>query len=282
MAQQTSGSVTKAAAKEPAARKVAAKNVVSKRVSTKKAAEKKAAAKKAAAKKASSKKDAEKKDAEKRVSAKEASPKKVSSKNAAAKKDAASVASKRPAARKSAAAKVAAKKTGARIVEAKKPVAKKIAAKKPEAKTVTARNVTSKQTTSAAPKLLSGGNPQIAKGHGDEPVQAYIAAMPDWKRAIGARIDALVERAVPGVRKAVKWNSPLYGMEPDRWFLGLHVFARYVKVAFFNGGSLDPKPPEASKHAHVRYLHIHEDGAFDEAQFVDWLRQASRLPGEKM
>lgn len=133
------------------------------------------------------------------------------------------------------------------------------------------------------PKLLSGGNPQIAKGHGDAPVQAYIAAMPEWKRAVGERIDAIVTKQVPGVRKAVKWNSPLYGAagEDAGWFLGLHVFAKYVKVSFFKGASLEPVPPGPSKQAQVRYLDIREDG-FDEAQFADWVRQAAALPGEKM
>ena len=132
------------------------------------------------------------------------------------------------------------------------------------------------------PKLLSGGNPQIPKGYGDPPVQAYIAAMPGWKSETGRRIDAIVEKAVPGVRKAVKWNSPFYGMEDDLWFLSFHVFARYVKVAFFRGASLEPVPPVASKSGDTRYFHIHEDDAFDEALFADWVRQASRLPGEKM
>ncbi|KGM33354.1 DUF1801 domain-containing protein [Inquilinus limosus] len=132
------------------------------------------------------------------------------------------------------------------------------------------------------PVLLSGGNPQIAKGHGDGPVQAYIAAMPGWKSDAGRRLDALVERAVPGVRKAVKWNSPLYGMEEQTWFLGIHCFAKYIKLAFFNGASLDPLPPVASKQQRVRYFHIHEGDALDEAQLADWMRQASRLPGERM
>lgn len=130
--------------------------------------------------------------------------------------------------------------------------------------------------------LLSGGNPQIAKGYGDAPVQAYIAAMPGWKSAVGKRIDAIIAREVPGVRKAVKWNSPLYGVEDGLWFLSLHVFAKYIKVAFFRGARLDPAPPVMSKQADVRYFHIHEDDLFDEAQFADWVRQASRLPGEKM
>lgn len=132
-----------------------------------------------------------------------------------------------------------------------------------------------------APKLLSGGNPQIAKGYGDAPVQAYIAAMPGWKSPVGARIDALIENLVPGVRKAVKWNSPLYGMEDGVWFLGLHCFARYIKVSFFNGASLQPLPTGTSKQPKVRYLDIHE-GVFDEAQFAEWVKQASQLPGEKL
>jgi hypothetical protein len=134
----------------------------------------------------------------------------------------------------------------------------------------------------AEPKLLSGGNPQIAKGHGDAPVQAYIAAMPGWKSAVGRRLDALISDAVPGVLKAVKWNSPLYGMEEKTWFLSVHVFAKYIKVAFFRGAALDPLPPVGSKQKDVRYFHIHEDEAFDEAQFIDWVKQASQLPGERM
>ena len=133
----------------------------------------------------------------------------------------------------------------------------------------------------ATPKLLSGGNPQIAKGYGDTPVQAYIAAMPGWKSAVGGRIDRLIEGVVPGVRKAVKWNSPFYGMEDDIWFLSLHCFTKYIKVTFLNGASLQPLPPGTSKHPKVRYLDIRED-AFDETQFVEWVRQASVLPGEKM
>jgi hypothetical protein len=132
------------------------------------------------------------------------------------------------------------------------------------------------------PVLLSGGNPQIPKGEGDGPVQAYIAAMPGWSRAVGARLDALVVEAVPDVRKAVKWNSPLYGMEPGHWFLSFHLFAKYVKVAFFKGASLDPPPPVLSKQEAVRYLHVHEHDEIDEARFRDWVLQTSRLPGEKM
>lgn len=132
--------------------------------------------------------------------------------------------------------------------------------------------------------LLSGGNPQIAKGYGDAPVQAYIAAMPDWKSDVGRRIDALVVQAAPNVCKAVKWNSPFYGAggENQGWFLGFHCMTKYIKVAFFKGASLDPLPPVGSKQKDVRYLHIHEDGRFDEVLFADWVGQASRLPGEKM
>lgn len=132
--------------------------------------------------------------------------------------------------------------------------------------------------------LLSGGNPQIAKGYGDAPVQAYIAAMPDWKSDVGRRLDALVVQALPDVRKAVKWNSPFYGAgeEDQGWFLGFHCMTKYIKVAFFKGASLDPLPPVGSKQKDVRYLHIQEDGRFDEALFADWVKQASRLPGEKM
>lgn len=133
----------------------------------------------------------------------------------------------------------------------------------------------------AAPKLLSGGNPQIAKGYSDAPVKAYIAAMPDWKREIGRKIDVLVTRAVPGVKKAVKWNSPFYGVEEGRWFLSFHVFTRYVKVTFFDGAALRPPPAGKSKYERVRYYDIHE-GAFDEQQFLAWVKQASKLPGEKM
>ena len=132
------------------------------------------------------------------------------------------------------------------------------------------------------PTLLAGGNPQIAKGDGDGPVQAYIAAMPGWKSQVGRRLDALIVQAVPDVRKAVKWNSPLYGVDGQGWFLGVHGLTRYVKVAFFRGSVLDPVPPVASKSPDTRYLHIHENGPFDEAQFSDWVRQASRLPGERL
>ena len=132
------------------------------------------------------------------------------------------------------------------------------------------------------PVLLSGGNPQIAKAYGDAPVQAYIAAMPGWKSEVGRRLDALIVRTVPGVHKAVKWNSPFYGIEARQgWFLSLHCFTKYIKVAFFRGTSLRPVPPGASKQKEVRYLDIHE-GEFDEAQFAAWVKQASQLPGERM
>lgn len=139
-----------------------------------------------------------------------------------------------------------------------------------------------KPEKSAEPVLLSGGNPQIAKGYGDAPVQAWIAAAPGWKSDAGRRLDAMIERTVPGVRKAVKWNTPLYGVEDGLWFVSFHAFDRYLKVAFFRGASLDPVPPVGSKQKDVRYFHIHEDEPVDEARLTDWIRQASRLPGERM
>ncbi len=129
------------------------------------------------------------------------------------------------------------------------------------------------------PKLLSGGNPQIAKADGDAPVRAYIDAMPAWKSDLGRRLDALVVRTVPDVRKAVRWNSPFYGVEGQGWFLSFHVFAKYVKVTFFDGTSLKPLPPGESKSAGVRYLDISEEDELDEAQLTRWVKQASRLPG---
>ena len=128
-------------------------------------------------------------------------------------------------------------------------------------------------------RLLSGGNPQIAKADGDAPVKAYLAGMPGWKRDVGRRIDALIVRNVPNVRKAVKWNSPFYGIEGQGWFLSFHVFTRYVKVTFFRGAKLRPVPPGASKHKDVRYFDIHEDEPIDEAQMATWVRQAAALPG---
>ncbi|MXN51154.1 DUF1801 domain-containing protein [Shinella sp. AETb1-6] len=130
--------------------------------------------------------------------------------------------------------------------------------------------------------LLSGGNPQIAKGEGDAPVKAYIAAMPGWKSDIGRKLDALIEKTVPGVRKAVKWNSPFYGVEGEGWFLSYHCFAKYIKLTFFRGTSLDPVPPVSSKTDETRYFHIHEGEALDERQLAAWISQASALPGERL
>ena len=132
------------------------------------------------------------------------------------------------------------------------------------------------------PTLLSGGNPQIAKGHGDAPVQAYIAAMPGWKSDVGRRLDALITAVVPGVSKAVKWNSPFYGVEGQGWFLAVHCYTQYVKVAFFQGASLRPLPPGTSKKEDVRYLDIRENDPLDDARFADWVKQASQLPGERL
>src|SRR3954471_2021384 len=139
-----------------------------------------------------------------------------------------------------------------------------------------------KRPATAKPVLLSGGNPRIARAGGDAPVQEYSAAMPGWKRDVGRRLDSLITRTVPGVHKAVKWNSPLYGIEGQGWFLGIHCFTRYIKVAFFRGVSLRPVPSGESKQKEVRYLNIHEDDQLDEAQFARWVKQASRLPGERM
>ncbi|GAB4069094.1 DUF1801 domain-containing protein [Ancylobacter sonchi] len=128
--------------------------------------------------------------------------------------------------------------------------------------------------------LLSGGNPQIAKGDGDAPVQAYIAAMPGWTQALGRRLDALIVEAVPGVRKAVRWNSPFYGVEGRGWFLSFHVFTRYVKVSFFDGLSLTPVPRGGTpRSGQVRWIDIREDDPRDEVQLADWIRQAVALPG---
>jgi len=138
------------------------------------------------------------------------------------------------------------------------------------------------KSSNGKPVLLSGGNPQIAKAYGDAPVQAYIAAMPGWKSEVGRRLDAIITRTVPSVRKAVKWNSPLYGVEDNVWFLGVHCFAKYIKVAFFRGAALRPLPPGESKQKDVRYLDIRENDQIDESQLAAWIKQASRLPGEKM
>jgi hypothetical protein len=163
-------------------------------------------------------------------------------------------------------------------------VPKKAAARRAGAKAAKPRKTAPKTQARkvAKPKLLSGGNPQIAKAYGDAPVQAYIAAMPGWKSDVGRRLDALIERTVPGVHKAVKWNSPFYGIEGQGWFLGIHCFTKYIKVAFFRGSSLRPLPPGESKQKEVRYLDIHEDDQLEEAQLADWVKQASQLPGERM
>jgi hypothetical protein len=134
----------------------------------------------------------------------------------------------------------------------------------------------------AVAKLLSGGNPQIPKGAGNAPVKAYLAAMPGWKKKVGRQLDRLIVATVPKVQKAVKWNTPLYGLDGESWFVSFHCFDRYIKVAFYRGASLTPPPPEASKHKQVRYLHVQEDEPLDAAQFTRWVKQASRLPGEKM
>ena len=148
-------------------------------------------------------------------------------------------------------------------------------------KKAAAKSTGRKRTKAAKPTLLSGGNPQIAKAYGDAPVRAYIAAMPGWKRDVGRRLDALIVRTVPGVHKAVKWNSPFYGVENQGWFLSFHCFTKYIKVTFFRGASLRPVPLGESKHKEVRYLDIHED-QLDEAQFAAWVKQASQLPGERL
>jgi hypothetical protein len=131
------------------------------------------------------------------------------------------------------------------------------------------------------PRLLSGGNPQIPKGEGEGPMQAYIKAMPGWKHDVGRRLDKLIVKTVPGVHKAIKYNSAFYGIKGQGWFVNFHCFTQYIKVAFFRGTSLRPMPPGESKHKEVRYCDVYE-GELDEAQLVDWIRQASRLPGEKL
>jgi hypothetical protein len=167
-------------------------------------------------------------------------------------------------------------------------VAGKVAVRRGTAKPARPRKTAPKPQRREAgkPALLASGNPQIAKGYGDAPVEAYIAAMPGWKRDVGRRLDALIARTVPGVRKAVKWNSPFYRVdgpgEENSWFLSFHCFTRYVKVAFFRGAALGPVPPGESKQGDVRYLDIHEDDALDEAQLAAWVKQASRLPGVRM
>ena len=167
-------------------------------------------------------------------------------------------------------AKRASRASGARKPAAK---AKKTANAGAKAKPIKVRN------GEKVAVALSGGNPRIAKADGDAPVQAYIAGMPGWKRDLGKRLDALIVRNVPNVRKAVKWNSPLYGIEGQGWFLGFHTFTHYVKVAFFRGTSLRPVPPGASKGKDTRYIDIHEGDELDEAQMANWVKQAAALPG---
>lgn len=180
-----------------------------------------------------------------------------------------------------AARKTATGKNVARAGEAREARARKVAAKNSGAKQAARvrERAVPKSSGRKRVRLLSGGNPQIAKADGDAPVQAYIAAMPGWKREVGRRLDTIITRAAPGARKAVKWNSPFYGIEGQGWFLSFHTFARYVKVAFFRGTALSPLPPGESKSENTRYLDIHEHDPIDEAQLVAWVRQAASLPG---
>lgn len=154
------------------------------------------------------------------------------------------------------------------------PTRKKKTAKKKKTTARTAKKI------SGTVKLLSGGNPQIPKGDGHEVVQAYIDAMPDWKHEVGRRLDALIERTVPDVRKAIRWNTPFYGVEGQGWFLSFHCFDRYIKVALHNGAHLDPLPPIDAAHPETRYVHLDEGEPLDEAQLVAWIEQAAALPGE--
>ena len=193
-----------------------------------------------------------------------------------------------PAAKASKSTKVSAKKPAA--AKAKTPnspsagkglprKAKPKAAKRPSRDVNEKPAATKPKGAAAKPALLAGGNPQIAKADGDAPVQAYIAAMPGWKSDVGRRLDTLIVRTVPGMRKAVKWNTPFYGIEGQGWFLGFHCLTKYVKVAFFRGTSLHPVPPVESKNEGTRYFHIHEDDQLDEQLVASWIRQASELPG---
>jgi hypothetical protein len=178
-------------------------------------------------------------------------------------------------------AKRVARASGSRM-RAAKTTKTKIAGTKSKSPPKAGANAKPRASKAKQVKLLSGGNPQIAKAYGDAPVQAYIAAVPGWKRDLGRRLDALITRSVPGVRKAVKWNSPFYGVEEKSWFLSFHCFTKYIKVGFFRGTSLRPVPPGESKNEEMRYLDIHEDDQFDEAQFAAWVKQASKLPGERL
>lgn len=145
-----------------------------------------------------------------------------------------------------------------------------------------AQKARSQEAASDKPVLLSGGNPQISKADGNEPVQAYIAAMPGWKRDVGQKLDAIIEHLVPNVSKKVRWNTPFYGVGDGTSFTAFHCMTKYIKITFFKGADLIPMPPEQSKQANVRYFHIYESGVFDETLFADWIKQASVLPGEKI
>lgn len=164
----------------------------------------------------------------------------------------------------------------------KAAIARNRASGKPKAKAAKAAKAARRAklpVSKSGAVLLSGGNPQVAAANGDAPVQEYIRAMPGWKRAVGERLDQLIERTLPGVTKAVKWNSPFYGVAGEGFIVSFHVFAKYVKVTFFRGADLKPMPPESSKDRHTRYLHVYEDEPLDEAQFAKWLKQAAKLPG---
>jgi hypothetical protein len=161
----------------------------------------------------------------------------------------------------------------------RKAAAKKVSAKAGRRRRAVAKSSVRKRGKAAKPILLAGGNPQIAKADGDTPVQAYIAALPGWKRDLGRRVDALIARTVPDVRKAVKWNSPFYGVEGQGWFLSFHSYTNYLKVAFFRGASLHPVPPGESRHKEVRYLDIREHDQLDDTQLASWIQQAAALPG---
>ena len=149
---------------------------------------------------------------------------------------------------------------------------------------MTAKKKPTKKTSAkkTGVKLLSGGNPQIPKGDGDAVVQSYIAAMPDWKHEIGRQLDALIERTVPGVRKAVRWNTPFYGVEGQGWFLGFHCLSRYIKVTWLNGARLRPLPPIDARDPNARYVHLEEGEPLDETQLSAWIEQAASLPGEAL
>lgn len=142
-----------------------------------------------------------------------------------------------------------------------------------------ARNKDQGKAEEGKPKLLAGGNPQVPKGDGDGPVQTYIEAMPGWKRDVGRKLDEIIEKTVPDLRKGVRWNSPIYGVPGQGWILLFHVYTKYVKVTFFKGTSLEPMPPVGSKHETERYYHVFEDEGVDEKQFASWVEQAAKLPG---